>query len=255
MPLWLWGIVAVYFLGRSAGKIVGAWLGASLTRSEPVVRRYLGMGLIAQGGVAVGLSITASNHLAGIVISENLSLGDAIIYGVTATTLIAQIAGPALVKLAVKLAGESGRNVTAEDIIDTLSVADVMDKKILHITENMSLTDAVRTFTENEPLFYPVIDKNGKLIGTLSLAGMKTLLADQESWSWLIVSDVLETIEEKTTPEIPLREILTRMRKLKIEQIPVVDSENSNKPVGMIDMSNVNRRIEKKLISVRQTGK
>jgi Kef-type K+ transport system membrane component KefB/predicted transcriptional regulator len=254
MPLWLWGIVAVYVIGRSIGKIGGAWIGASLTGSEPVVRNYLGMGLIAQGGVAVGLSITASQNLAGISISQNLSLGDVIIYGITATTLIAQITGPALVKLSVKLAGEAGRNVTEDDIIDTLTVENVMDKKIIHIPEDMSMTEVVRIFTENEPLFYPVVNTVGALIGTLSLANMKSLLADQGSWNWLIVSDILEPLEEKTTPTVPLRKVLTRMRKLKIDQIPVVAEDDTNIPVGMLDISKINKRVEKRLISVRQTG-
>lgn len=254
MPLWLWGVVATYVIGRSVGKIAGAWFGASLTGSETIVRRYLGMGLIAQGGVAVGLSITASQHLSGISISENLSLGDAIIYGITATTLIAQIIGPSLVKLSVKLAGETGRNVTEDDVIDSMVVENVMDKNVVHISEDMKLTDVVRIFTENESLFYPVVDKSGTLIGTLSLSGLKTLLADQESWKWLIVSDILEPLEEKTIPSIPLRKILNRMRKLKIDQIPVVDENNSKIPIGMLDISTINKRVEKRLITIRHDG-
>ncbi|MFC1490082.1 cation:proton antiporter [Candidatus Latescibacterota bacterium] len=254
MPLWLWGVVAVYVIGRSVGKIAGAWLGGSLSGSETIVRNYLGMGLIAQGGVAVGLSITASQHLSGINLTETLSLGDAIIYGITATTLIAQITGPALVKLAVKLAKETGRNVTEEDVIDSMVVENAMDKDVIHIPENMKLTDVVQIFTENDSLFYPVVDMNGALIGTLSLSGLKTLLADQESWKWLIVSDILEPLEEKTTPSVPLRIILNHMHKLKIDQVPVVDEKDNNIPIGMLDISKINKRVGKRLITMRQAG-
>jgi len=62
-PAWLGAVVAVYVIGRTAGKMSGAWLGARLTNSPESVRRYLGMGLFAQGGVAVGLSIIATEHL------------------------------------------------------------------------------------------------------------------------------------------------------------------------------------------------
>ncbi|MFC1541478.1 cation:proton antiporter [Candidatus Latescibacterota bacterium] len=255
MPLWLWGVAAVYVIGRSLGKSSGAWFGATLTGSDTAVRRYLGLGLTAQGGVAVGLSITASQHLSGISVSESLSLGDVIIYGITATTLIAQIAGPSLVKLSVKLAGETGRNVTEDDVIDSWAVENVMDTKVFNIPEDMKLTEVVRIFTENESLFYPVVDKSGVLIGTLSLSGLKSLLADQESWKWLIVSDVLEPVEEKVTPSIPLRKILNRMRKLKIDQIPVVDENNNETPIGVLDVSKINKHVENRLITLQQGGK
>jgi len=97
--------------------MVGAWIGAKLTRTEDVVRKYTGIGLFAQGGVAIGLSIMASQHLKGIPISSSLFLGDMIIFGITGTTFIVQIIGPPLVKLAVKLSGEIGKYIIEEDII------------------------------------------------------------------------------------------------------------------------------------------
>ena len=252
MPVWLWGIVGVYVVGRSLGKMAGAWIGARYTDSEPVVRRYLGLGLFAQGGVAVGLSITASQHFVGISISENLSLGDVIIFGITATTLIVQIAGPSMVKLSIKLAGEVGRNITEDDVIDSWSVADVMDKHVFPVTEDMPLTKAIRIFTENEYQVYPVVDRNDCLIGTISLSGLQTLLADQESWLWLIVSDVLEPLEKKVSPSMPLRNILNHMLKYKIDQIPVVDETDKIHPVGMLDISHINKRVRKQLLNRQQ---
>ena len=49
-----------------------------------------------------------------------MSLGDMIIFTVTATTLCVQLIGPAFAKLAIKKAGEIGRNVTEEDVMAEL---------------------------------------------------------------------------------------------------------------------------------------
>lgn len=52
------GVVGlVYVGGRAIGKFVGAGVGARWLQLEPTVQRYLGFGLLAQAGLAVGLTI------------------------------------------------------------------------------------------------------------------------------------------------------------------------------------------------------
>ena len=80
MQTWMWGLVVAYVACRSVGKIGGAYIAARATGSEDVIRKYLGTGLFAQGGVAVGLSIMASHHLQGITLADGMSLGDVIIF-------------------------------------------------------------------------------------------------------------------------------------------------------------------------------
>lgn len=46
---------AVYIIARVLGKMAGAGLGGLIGRAAPVVRKYLGLGLIPQAGVAIGL--------------------------------------------------------------------------------------------------------------------------------------------------------------------------------------------------------
>ena len=59
------GLIAViialtYLLFRVVGKWLGAFTGASISKSEPQVKKYLGFTLIPQAGVAIGLSTNAS---------------------------------------------------------------------------------------------------------------------------------------------------------------------------------------------------
>jgi len=252
MPGWLWGVVGIYVAGRSLGKMAGAYVGARATGSEPVVRRYLGMGLFAQGGVAIGLSIMASQRLTGIMVEEGLSLGDVIIFGVTATTLIAQLAGPPMVKLAIKLAGETGRDVTSDDVINSWSVNDVMDKDFVAIRENNTLAQALRIFTENDYVVYPVINKENILVGVISLEGLKHVLYDRDSWGWLLASDAMVSAKDKAYSHSSLRETLDLMDELKIDQMPVVEKGNDGNVIGMLDISRVRMRISQELINRQQ---
>jgi len=106
MPLWLWGLVAAYVVMRSLGKWLGAYWGGRFSKAEKPVQQYMGMALFAQGGVAVGLSIVASHNLQHIQVTPEMTLGDMIIFTVTATTLCVQLIGPAFVKFAIKKSGE-----------------------------------------------------------------------------------------------------------------------------------------------------
>lgn len=248
MPWWLWVIVGLYVTGRSIGKFVGSWAGAKVTKAPDVVRKYLGLGLFAQGGVAVGLSIMAGSHLSNVMLG-GYPLGDVIIYGVTATTLMVQIVGPATVKLAVKLAGEINRNVTSEDVIASWTVRNVANTDVQPIPEQEPLKDAVRRFSEHRHFVYPIVDASNKLIGIMSLKGLKEVLSDHASWEWLLVSDVMEIPRELAHPGDELADIIKTMESLGLEEMPVVESGENRTPVGMITLSDVRRRIEEELLN------
>jgi Kef-type K+ transport system membrane component KefB len=97
---------AVYVICRSAGLIGGATLGAIVGREIPVIRKYLGPGILSQAGVAIGLAY--------LIVKEFTPLGPAgseiaakVITTVAATTIIFMIIGPILAKLAITKAGET----------------------------------------------------------------------------------------------------------------------------------------------------
>ena len=46
-----------YALSRAAGKIFGASLGAKLVGAEETVVKWLGLSLLSQGGISIGLSM------------------------------------------------------------------------------------------------------------------------------------------------------------------------------------------------------
>lgn len=248
LPGWLWGIVIIYVVGRSAGKMIGAYAGARYTGSQPSVRRYLGLGLFAQGGVAIGLSIMASQHLTGIMVDENLALGDVIISGVAATTLIVQLAGPPMVKLAIKLSGEAGRNITREDVINSWTVADVMEKDIVLIQENEPLIKAAQIFMQHDYLVYPVVDRHKKIKGVISLENLKDVLVDRDSWNWLVASDIMGAVKDRAFATMPLKDIVERMSELNIDQMPVVEQSNGNVPIGILDRAKIQKLIDKEVI-------
>ena len=98
-------LLLAYLLGRSGGKMIGAWLGGTISHAPVTVRKYLSLCLFSQSGVAIGLSIVAGNRFSG-------EIGNTIITVVTASTFVVQLIGPLFIKVAVQKAGEIGLNIT-----------------------------------------------------------------------------------------------------------------------------------------------
>lgn len=99
------GLVGVVFLIlRFLGKLGGASLGASLSKAEPVVRKYIGFGLLSQIGVAVGLAMMVGREFRGT------DLGDLVVTILLATTIITEIVGPVSTRWALIRSGEAYKN-------------------------------------------------------------------------------------------------------------------------------------------------
>lgn len=91
----------VYLVARTLGKLGGAYLGAQLVSAGPNARRYLGLGLLPQAGVAVGMLTVAQARFPEF----RAALG-AVVLG---AVVVYELAGPVLAKLALGRAGELAR--------------------------------------------------------------------------------------------------------------------------------------------------
>ena len=92
------GIGVVYILTRSAGKIVGANVSAKMTRCPESVCKYLGITLLPQAGVALGMSVMAAAEFG----AEGAMIRNIVLFSV----LIYELVGPTLTKIALTKAGD-----------------------------------------------------------------------------------------------------------------------------------------------------
>lgn len=95
----------VYIAARSVGKIAGAGLGAKVGGASPVLRKYLGIGLLSQAGVAIGLAIATAGRFSALG-SHGAAIGTAVLTTVTATCIVFEIIGPLMARIALRKAGE-----------------------------------------------------------------------------------------------------------------------------------------------------
>ena len=97
-------IALTYIVFRVIGKWSGAYLGASITRCEPQVKKYLGFALVPQAGVAIGLSTTAYKLFSNNPTTQRT--GALILAIILTSTLIYELVGPMVAKFALKKAHE-----------------------------------------------------------------------------------------------------------------------------------------------------
>ncbi|MBQ7346074.1 MAG: cation:proton antiporter [Oscillospiraceae bacterium] len=92
------GIGVMYILARSAGKILGASVSARFMKCQESICKYLGITLLPQAGVALGMSVTvAAEFGAAGVVMRNIVLFSVLIY---------ELVGPMLTKMALTAAGD-----------------------------------------------------------------------------------------------------------------------------------------------------
>ena len=93
----IWLIGLVYIILRIVGKIIGNFIGSKITKESKKITKYLGLTLLSQTGIAIGLATLAAN------IIDN---GELLVAVVLASSFIYDIICPLLVKYVLKKAQE-----------------------------------------------------------------------------------------------------------------------------------------------------
>ena len=117
-PLLVVGIL--YFAVRILGKYAGAFLGCLWTKKEKKVRNYLGLALIPQAGVAIGLAALGARTLGG-------AAGNALQTIILASSVLYELVGPACGKLALYLSGSYSDKI--EDLVPLPETTETGEKR------------------------------------------------------------------------------------------------------------------------------
>ena len=141
-PLIVVGLL--YFAVRIVGKYVGAFLGASIVRKPRSTRNYLGLSLIPQAGVAIGLAAMGARVLGG-------EIGMALETIILASGILYELVGPACAKLSLFLSGSYSDKL--EDLVEVKETHDSGKPK----TEIELLIERIGKIQEHIP---PVSEQN-----------------------------------------------------------------------------------------------
>ena len=109
-----------YFLVRIVGKYIGAWVGCAAVKKDRLVRNYLGLALIPQAGVAIGLAALGARTLGGVMGSDLETI-------ILASSVLYELLGPGCAKLALYLS--KSYSTKLEDVAVVVETTEAGEKK------------------------------------------------------------------------------------------------------------------------------
>lgn len=90
-----------YLVLRVAGRYAGAWVGGTIAKADPQVRRWMGLAILPQAGVALGMALVATDSFP--------ELRDVILPVVIGSTVLFELGGPLFTRLALTCSGDTAQ--------------------------------------------------------------------------------------------------------------------------------------------------
>lgn len=122
------------------------------------------------------------------------------------------------------------------DVLEGIKVDDVYRKgrsiKLVH--EATTMDDIVHMLATTNQRYFPVIDDEGRMIGIFSSDDVRSYLYDDVLWQIAIARDVMVTRIVSVSPQDDLNMALRSFTALNLDELPVVDPQDSSKLLGML---------------------
>lgn len=87
-----------YVFARAGGKMIGAYIGAKSVKADPMITKNLGLALLPQGGISIGLIVLVRQQLPEYAVAISVII--------MFSVLIYEVSGPIFAKIAIQRAGE-----------------------------------------------------------------------------------------------------------------------------------------------------
>ncbi len=237
------------FIGAMSGGFFGTLVHQFLPEvtASPGAYALVGMGAVVAG--ATHAPITA------ILIIFELTNDYKIILPLMISCIISSLLANKLNKesiytLKLALRGINIFEGKEVNVLRTLHVADVLEP-VGTISENLSFSKLVDMITRSKEGVFYVVGKEGRFIGTIRLKDLSMILKDLENLKDLLVArDLVSETFPVLHPEDNLDQAMHLFGKSDMDEIPVLDPDNSGKLLGRVHETEViqayNREIFKK---------
>ncbi len=157
---------------------------------------------------------------------------------VTSWTLARALAGGSIEMLELKKEGVEISGIESENL-HSLRVRDVMRTNIETIDENTSLRKLIEHLPKSRFTTFPIVDSGGMLSGIVSIQDFRQWLFQEDLKDLLLVKE-FATLEVTTVrPDDNLYEVVKILGQKPAEILPVVESKESKKIVGILSRRDV----------------
>jgi CIC family chloride channel protein len=140
-----------------------------------------------------------------------------------------------------------------KDHLEEIYVRDIFnpDTSFHCIPENTTLRDFIPVMTETDQQNFPVVNENGELTGIFSIADVRDILVERDLDNLLIIKDFADENVTAVVLDENLAGALRKFTEQEVDKLPVVESEDSTRILGMIRRRDVIGAYYEKISSLR----
>jgi len=262
---------AAYVLARIAGKVLGARLGLRWAGRPSDLPPGLGLGLLCQAAVIIGLADFVALHWRDPWAARSF------VTTVLGSVIVFELAGPLLVKRLVVRAGEvkavtllrrsdagldrpaSLARLTAEALLrlaprsgtpragQPLRVRDVMRTNVRCIPAAAGFDEVLHLVEQSRYNHFPVVDEHDRLVGVMHFSDMHDVIYDPVLSDLVTAADLSDPDSSAVPVDMPLHEALRVFQAANVGSLPVIEGSGSRRVVGILEQRDVLR-------ALRQSG-
>jgi CIC family chloride channel protein len=233
------------------GAMMGAFFGYFVHLYFPDITAGPGAyALVAMGGLVAG---TTRAPVTAIIIVFELTNDYNIILPLMVTVVISTILSSKLSRESIYTLKLVLRNIhikegTASNIMETIFVKDVYKKEYdaIYLSDNFNVV--VNKVINGRGRKFPVVNSDNELKGIIITDTIKDYLFEKDTLKDLLVaSDLLSPNFDKVTLDDNCQIALDKMKKYDLDGLPVVESEDSNKLIGMVWRKDIQDEYDKEV--------
>lgn len=194
-------------------------------------------GIVGMAGFFAGIARAPISTI--IMVSEMTGSYQLLLPTMWVSTLCFQLcSGTTLYKKQVptRLESPAHRGDFLVDVLEGIKVEDVYqrDRKIESVPEAMTLAQIVKLLSRTHQHYFPVVDDSGKMVGIFSSDDVRSYIYDETIWQLADAADVMKSPFLSVTPDDDLNVAIREFTALNIDELPVMDPQDSGRLLGML---------------------
>jgi len=219
------------------GATFGAFFGSVVNLFFPTITASPG----AYALVGMGIMIAGTTHatISAMLLIFEITYNYQVILPLMLGTIIATITARLIMReniytKSISLSGDyifKGRNLT---LLQSIPIKQHIKTKYIAIPENMPFQKIIELMKNSDQSTFPVVNRKGQLVGTISLRDIRYYMFDQELYPALIAKDVANENFITVTLDQSLADVLRLFDITDTEMLPVVSKRSPKKILGVI---------------------
>jgi CIC family chloride channel protein len=142
------------------------------------------------------------------------------------------------------------------DVLEGMTVREVYrpGRLATPIREDEPLPRVLRQVANSSDSYFPVVDREGRLVGVFSLHDVRSALVGNVAGALILASDLAKSPAVTVTPDDNLHTVLRIYAQRQMDEVPVVDAEDPTRVICMLHRGEVMTAYDRKLTEWRANG-